>query len=143
MSSNCHIYWSVYTVSFFQIDIIVVNRFCTEAPCSRTYFLRSTIAQQRTDRQRRVQAGRAARVAAQRRRHRAARVVIQLLATFVLLLLLSAIAVLIALDRAYSGRIISNVAIQVPLSLTRTSCRTCRPPVALWSFPEGSNNVSV
>jgi vancomycin resistance protein YoaR len=71
-----------------------------------------TTAQQRTDRQRRVQAGRAGRVAAQRRRHRAARVVIQLLATFVLLLLLSAIAGLIALDRAYSGRIITNVAIQ-------------------------------
>jgi vancomycin resistance protein YoaR len=66
-----------------------------------------TTAKQHMDQQRRVQAGRT-----QRRHHRAAQVALRLLATFVLLLLISAIVGLIALDRAYSGRIISNVAIQ-------------------------------
>ncbi|MEP7189251.1 MAG: peptidoglycan binding domain-containing protein, partial [Roseiflexaceae bacterium] len=67
---------------------------------------------QRRENLRRVKAGRAARLDGQRAHHRAAYLALRLLATVILLLLLSAIAGLIALDRAYSGRIISNVAIQ-------------------------------
>jgi hypothetical protein len=72
-----------------------------------------TTVQRHVELQERVAARRTPRSPhARRRPSRAVRITLRLLVTLVLLLLIGAIGSLIALNRAYSGRIIPNVAVQ-------------------------------